>query len=655
MRRQSIMVSQNELIQNNLGGSKSPTTSSRAQSPKKVLITKKSQDQPQNSNPSQNQPLTSNIQNASPQDEKIRKLATILIRKQRQRISDQNLKFNQEQLKFQEQQNHQDLFKEYQLLKKLSQQKPTFSTFIDGKQANRLLSQVKHIVQMTKEDNQVLKQIDKTLALNLKEACIQYEIAMEMKKSECQEMREQRLEEFQKINKEKSQIQNKISKIKQARFQLNKELKQIEQDLVQEQSIANIFTPPQKSFMKSGSMPYLNTISFNPTQQNEIDQQPAHVKQLQIKKIIKELESKRQDCEDDLEDLSSDFEELVEEEKQLLNQIAFLDKEISQLHKKQVQHYIEAFQIGLDSRDDGLSWVIETLWQLSEVQIDLKTFPPFLNDKCKEFLLDYARLNCELRSLHYDLKQKLIENRKTRNTLLLTTNNQNEDLKLNEPAGFLKRMGTLYNRTVENKKQQSMDKYERIRAYVQNQNKIQERIKEKIKKISSNTQKESIKQVKESDKIFFKMLRDDFFEEKFEEDSFFIDQQQQINNQLIIRPQSPQLKIKLQRQEDYKKVLTLENSLIQTRQRMKTLRDQISQYLIQEYYSNGYEKKYKVTIDVILNALMGQSKAQKVMKGMAVRVEQMRQAIEQGKTFYFSALKTNRHGFTNGGGDGTNQ
>lgn len=74
---------------------------------------------------------------------------------------------------------------------------------------------------------------------------------------------------------------------------------------------------------------------------------------------------------------------------------SFLKQEIRVLELEMIQHYYELLQIGIDTRQEGLSWIIKNLWVLKE-NIKISKLPKFLDSEAISFLLDYSKMSKEL-------------------------------------------------------------------------------------------------------------------------------------------------------------------------------------------------------------------------------------------------------------------
>jgi len=56
------------------------------------------------------------------------------------------------------------------------------------------------------------------------------------------------------------------------------------------------------------------------------------------------------------------------------NEITYLENEIDSLKEEQLRHYHGLLQLGLDPRQDGLIWIIKSIWLLGE-NINMNKFP----------------------------------------------------------------------------------------------------------------------------------------------------------------------------------------------------------------------------------------------------------------------------------------
>lgn len=71
---------------------------------------------------------------------------------------------------------------------------------------------------------------------------------------------------------------------------------------------------------------------------------------------------------------------------------------------QQKQHYYEILKEGLDSRKDGLMWIIKNLWYLNE-NVQMSAFPDFLDTESIKYILEYAKLDIKKQEINKVLKE----------------------------------------------------------------------------------------------------------------------------------------------------------------------------------------------------------------------------------------------------------
>ena len=116
-------------------------------------------------------------------------------------------------------------------------------------------------------------------------------------------------------------------------------------------------------------------------------------------------------------------------------------KQLKEVKETLVNLYCNILKEGLDAREDGLRWVIKTLWNLEE-PVPVSSFPSFLDDESAYFLLYMAQKDLDLHDLQTKLNnlRNQIKNQR-RNSLCLRTTKEIYDK-------FKKRMQDLNNTVV---------------------------------------------------------------------------------------------------------------------------------------------------------------------------------------------------------------
>lgn len=59
---------------------------------------------------------------------------------------------------------------------------------------------------------------------------------------------------------------------------------------------------------------------------------------------------------------------------------------------------------GIDSRKDGLIWIIKALWLLGQ-DVIIANMPTYLDSESIKFLLEYAKLDIKRSEMHQMLKE----------------------------------------------------------------------------------------------------------------------------------------------------------------------------------------------------------------------------------------------------------
>jgi hypothetical protein len=119
--------------------------------------------------------------------------------------------------------------------------------------------------------------------------------------------------------------------------------------------------------------------------------------------------SKRSACQLELVTKEREFQELVltlEKEvadnsaktQELDIKVRDLRGLLRSLHSQQIDHYRKILHDGLDTRSEGLSWVVKSLWKLGE-KVEVSMFPPFLDLTSIHVILFVAQKGMELEEL----------------------------------------------------------------------------------------------------------------------------------------------------------------------------------------------------------------------------------------------------------------
>ena len=240
-------------------------------------------------------------------------------------------------------------------------------------------------------------------------------------------------------------------------------------------------------------------------------------------------------------------EEIKKIEEVIANKNKILEKRIENL----IDHYHQILYEGLDTRQEGLSWVIKEIWKLGQ-NVKLSFFPKFLDSISIDYLFTVAHKNVEITQLKTEIDKKKIELQKEFAII---------QRKKNEEQNNSNKMSTIFRTSVPlmplNAKGITFDKFKTHKQNEETKNEIYtlKRVNEMCK------QKESVKEV-------FK---------------------------------SPIITI----------ISKLTNQKEQIERELKQLRKQEMQRLYKECIENDHETKYQASIETIVSALVGETNKDK--------------------------------------------
>ncbi|CAI2386477.1 unnamed protein product [Moneuplotes crassus] len=86
--------------------------------------------------------------------------------------------------------------------------------------------------------------------------------------------------------------------------------------------------------------------------------------------------------------------------------------EIEEIEFAQIQHYYKVLQIGLDTRQEGLSWVLRALMMLGET-VKISKFPRFLDPKAIQYLLGITQLKMTLEDIRASITEFVTKRKET--------------------------------------------------------------------------------------------------------------------------------------------------------------------------------------------------------------------------------------------------
>lgn len=133
--------------------------------------------------------------------------------------------------------------------------------------------------------------------------------------------------------------------------------------------------------------------------------------------------SKRSACQLELVTKEREFQELVLnlnreiaenslQTQALDHKVHDIRTQLRSLNSQQVDHFRQILQEGLDTRSEGLSWVVKALWKLGE-KVQVSMFPPFLDLTSVHVILFVAQKSLEIEELTEYLTQLQVTTRQS--------------------------------------------------------------------------------------------------------------------------------------------------------------------------------------------------------------------------------------------------
>lgn len=181
------------------------------------------------------------------------------------------------------------------------------------------------------------------------------------------------------------------------------------------------------------------------------------------------------------EKYSNMIEDREREKENLVNLKRELKKEQTLLKSTLVSIYMKILKQGLDIREEGLRWVIKSLWQLEE-PIPLSAFPAFCDEESSQFLLSMAQYDIELSEYHTRLAITKAKVKEALSRLHMSKNT--EDLLVTVKARLRKLCNSVRAEPI--RKLTSISTRERIMSAQEGNNLINEitKIKENIERVN---------------------------------------------------------------------------------------------------------------------------------------------------------------------------
>eukprot|EP00347_Sterkiella_histriomuscorum_P004311 403360932 len=350
-----------------------------------------------------------------------------------------------------------------------------------------------------------------------------------------------------------------------------------------------------------------------------------------------------------------------------------IKKDIQSTRTDQVAHYRKLLKEGIDSRKDGLIWIVKAIWLLG-YDINIADMPEYLDSEAIKFILEYGKLDIKRSELHSMLKDMKFKSRKDRirqvmrNKSLGIQSTGSQDKKNQSPPpksfGFFKKHN--------HGKNDQHHSANRIDIFAKkSKEEIMKQAKEKLHQMA-----QTIEVVNPSveDNEDIDMLMQLYEEQKSHElssnndnDSDYEDLNEdaspktnQMKKSLIgasnLDPNEGMVSFKRREslinigelqsrlsQADPKlveqEIQSLEKRYNQLKQKMRKIKQEALERIGKEFLLNNYSKRFKVNQEVVLSAIVGEDKAKETMSLQLKKQDDYRRIVEKNKTFTFSSLR----------------
>ena len=149
-----------------------------------------------------------------------------------------------------------------------------------------------------------------------------------------------------------------------------------------------------------------------------------------LQRDFEENQKKKSEFESDITNNKKNILQLKEKISKINEEINLLKTKYNNNKKELINHYHQLLFEGIDTREEGLIWVIQSIWDLNE-DVNMKFIPNFLDEKAIEYLFIIANKKNSLRKI-----DKNIEKLKLKYNYEFKKNNNNKENKKDESEIF---------------------------------------------------------------------------------------------------------------------------------------------------------------------------------------------------------------------------
>ena len=289
--------------------------------------------------------------------------------------------------------------------------------------------------------------------------------------------------------------------------------------------------------------------------------------------------------------------EIQKELKDLKKPLTLLNNEINELKTNEkntkvelLKHYLELLYVGKEVRNEGLIWIIKSIWKLGE-NVPISFMPKFLDFDAIQFLFNYAKISTELeyiKKLIRELKHKLKE--KVNNTQISNGSIIKEELTSRN------NMFNIINSNFKDKTNVMKKFSESNRIIIPRKNSVifnRNNIFRK-KLLYSSSSPDLMKNIFNNSNINMEEQNEKKFEIKStmsqiskildkKKDELYFDKMPEINE-----------------------INNFQKKIISLNKQLEEMKKKEIQRIFKEYTDNEYEKVYHAPIEIVLGALIGE-------------------------------------------------
>ena len=289
--------------------------------------------------------------------------------------------------------------------------------------------------------------------------------------------------------------------------------------------------------------------------------------------------------------------EIQKELKDLKKPLTLLNNEINELKTNEkntkvelLKHYLELLYVGKEVRNEGLIWIIKSIWKLGE-NVPISFMPKFLDFDAIQFLFNYAKISTELeyikkliRELKHKLKEKVNNTQISNGSIIkeeLTSRNNmfniiNSNFK--DKTNFMKKFSESNRIIIPRKNSVIFNRNNIFRKKLLYSSSSPDLMKNFFNNSNINMEEQNEKkfEIKSTMSQISKILDK-------KKDELYFDKMPEINE-----------------------INNFQKKIISLNKQLEEMKKKEIQRIFKEYTDNEYEKVYHAPIEIVLGALIGE-------------------------------------------------